>query len=140
MPNIITEDYEGNASEAFYALHDSVGDLSLAESYVHVGKELERNGADTYIWWDSHDRSSLDRKFRGIMDAGPSLQPGAFAAVTVPPFRKAGRSLLSDSMEVSDRGHSSLEIVVTWPFRPGTSTGTISLSKAPDSCAARARW
>jgi hypothetical protein len=62
--------------------------------------------------------------------------PGALPAVTVPPSGwKAGLSFASASALVSARGASSLSIVVG-PYLPGTVTGTISSSNAPDSWAA----
>jgi hypothetical protein len=68
----------------------------------------------------------------------PSLSPGAFPAVTVPPsFRNAGLSFASVSTLVSFRGDSSDEIVVGAPF-PGTWTGRISPLNFPASVAATA--
>ena len=71
----------------------------------------------------------------------PSLRPGAFPAVTVPPsFRNTGLSLASVSTLVSFRGASSAAIVVGPPF-PGTCTGRISALNLPASVAATAlRW
>jgi hypothetical protein len=70
----------------------------------------------------------------------PSLRPGAFPAVTVPPsFLKAGLSRASDSALVSFRGASSAEIVVGPPF-PCTGTGSVSALNLPASIAAIAFW
>ena len=69
--------------------------------------------------------------------AAPSFSFDAFPAVTVPPGLKAGASFASASRLVS-RGVSSFATVVTTPFRPGTSTVTISSSNAPLRCAASA--
>jgi hypothetical protein len=66
--------------------------------------------------------------------AAPSFSFDALPAVTVPPGLNAGASFASASRLVS-RGVSSFATVVTTPFRPGTSTVTISASNAPSFCA-----
>src|SRR5439155_1037738 len=70
-----------------------------------------------------------------ITAAPPSLSFEAFPAVTVPPGLKDGCSFASASRLVS-RGVSSLRTTLTTPFRPATSTGTISASNAPEPRAA----
>ena len=72
--------------------------------------------------------------------AAPSLMPEELPAVTLPPSRKAGRSLPSASSEVSARGCSSRVTTTGSPFFCGTVTGTIWSSNRPPSIAAIARW
>ena len=62
----------------------------------------------------------------------PSLTPGAFPAVTVPPsFLNAGLSLARASSDVSSRTVSSESKTTAGPFFCGISTGTISSLKFP---------
>ncbi len=70
----------------------------------------------------------------------PSFSPGAFAAVTVPSFWKAGRSLPRDSRVESARGRSSTQKHLGSPFFCGTSTGTISSANLPSFWAFTAFW
>ena len=74
-----------------------------------------------------------------IIDAAPSLTPGALPAVTVDSGSKAGFRRASASAVLSARGASSVSTVVTCPLRPWISTGTISFAIRPDSIAAIAR-
>ena len=81
--------------------------------------------------------------------AAPSFSGQALPAVTEPPSLNTGFSEASFSNVVPARGPSSLLTTVSGtsislPSRStslcaGTVTGTISLSKCPDSCAATAR-
>ena len=68
--------------------------------------------------------------------AAPSEMVDALAAVTVPPFLKAGRPLEAGLGAVA--GSSSMR-TTTSPLRPLIVMGTTSPSKRPASCAARAR-
>jgi hypothetical protein len=82
--------------------------------------------------------------------AAPSLSGQELPAVTVPPSLKAAFSPARTSMVVPGRGPSSLVIVPastsTWlpslsaSVAAGVSTGTISLSKWPESRASTARF
>ena len=68
----------------------------------------------------------------------PSLIPELLPAVTLPPSRKAGRSLASASSDESARGCSSRVTRIGSPFFCATGTGTSWPSKAPRSIAATA--
>src|SRR5262249_55879032 len=67
--------------------------------------------------------------------ADPSFKPEELPAVTGPPFLKNGGSLASCSSVGLGRGCSSCSTHVTWPFRPGTGTGTSSCGDAPPAIA-----
>ena len=63
--------------------------------------------------------------------------PEAFAAVTVPSFEKAGRSLAIASTVTPAFGYSSVSTTMS-PLRPLIVTGTISSLNLPAFCAASA--
>ena len=69
--------------------------------------------------------------------AAPSLMLEAFAAVTIPSFLNAGRSLAIPSAVVPGRGPSSVSTTMV-SFFFFTSTGTISSLNFPASIAAQA--
>ena len=69
--------------------------------------------------------------------AAPSLMPEALAAVTVPSFSNAGRSLAMPSSVVPCLGYSSAS-TITSPLRLLIVTGVISSLNLPAFCAASA--
>ena len=81
---------------------------------------------------------SANNRSATIIAAAPLLRPGALPAVIVPSLRKAGFSLASTSKVVSGRLASSVSNI-SGPFRPLTSTPTISAAKRPLFCAATKR-
>ena len=72
-----------------------------------------------------------------ITTAAPSLMPDALAAVTVPSFIKAERSLVTLSKVTPFLIYSS-SLTITSPLRPAIVTAQISSLNLPAICAASA--
>ena len=70
--------------------------------------------------------------------AAPSFKLDEFAAVTVPPFTKHGRSFASFSILCPSLGPSSVSNIVIFPLRSFNSTGRISSLNLPSLIALHA--